>query len=374
MSTAGIIFSNLNEDNFSSLTEDRTVAAIPFGCRYRLIDFALSNMVNSNITNISVIANSKYRSLVEHLGAGKDWDMARRSGGIKFISPYFFAHSSEYYSHRLEALRSMTSYIRQMKEDTLVLSDCDIICNIDLNAVISMHHANRADLTMVTTPCKPDFSSKVSQMMVKTNGDGKVQRIARSRTFMQSNQELFINIFVFRTAFLAQLLDEAIAYNFQSLTNDLIMRSPESQNFYTYCYTGYVAPVSDFQDYYRASMELLSNENARMQLFGKRDRPLFTKVHNSPPTLYREGASVSGSMIADGCVIEGTVENSILFRGVRVGRGSVVRNSVLFGGCYVGNNSLVNCVVADKQVLISDNCQLSGHNTLPFYIEKNVKV
>ena len=137
MSTSGIIFSNLNDTTLSRLTPDRTVAAIPFGCRYRLVDFALSNMVNSDILDISIVANYNYRSLVEHIGSGKDWDLARRDGGVKTISPYQCAHSADapMYSHRLEAILSMSEHIFGMKSDVVVLSDCDNVLNIDLNVI-----------------------------------------------------------------------------------------------------------------------------------------------------------------------------------------------------------------------------------------------
>ena len=138
MSAAGIIFSNLNDNTLSRLTADRTVAAIPFGCRYRLVDFALSNMVNAGITNISLIANYNYRSLNEHIGSGKDWDLARRDGGIQFISPYQTARTpnAAMYSHHPEALKSMQVFIREIKEETVVMSDTDNLCNIDLAHII----------------------------------------------------------------------------------------------------------------------------------------------------------------------------------------------------------------------------------------------
>ncbi len=376
MSTSGIIFSNLNDSTLSLLTPDRTVAAIPFGCRYRLVDFALSNMVNSDIHDISIVANYNYRSLVEHIGSGKDWDLARRSGGIKTISPYQCAKSpsAPMYSHRLEAILSMSEYIDGLRSDLVVLADCDNVLNIDLNAVISVHRANGADMTIVTTPCEGMFSSRLPQMMLSTDEDGKISGIVKATKQTPSHPERSLNIFVMGTEYLKQIVEIAAAHNFHSLTDDILMKTVGQASYYTYCYRGFVAPVSTFLDYYRSSIRLATDPDARRSLLGRKERPIYTKVHNSSPCLYKGSAEVVNSMIADDCVIEGRVENSILFRGVKVARGAVVRNSIIFGGSYIGENSSVNAIVADKQVMLSDGCHLSGHDTLPFYVSKGRRV
>ncbi len=372
---AGIIFSNLNDNTLSRLTTDRTVAAIPFGCRYRLVDFALSNMVNAGITAISIIANYNFRSLSEHIGSGKDWDLARREGGIQFISPYQTARTpnAAMYSHHLEALKSMQEFIREIKEETVVMSDTDNLCNIDLAHVIEVHKERNADLTVVTTKCPADFTSKTSVMLVDADKKGKIKRITKANKHI-AGFDRFINIYVVRTAYLLTLLDEALANNYKSMSEDMLMNHPEQHNYYAYLYDGFVAPVSSFQDYYRHSIALATDEKLRAELFGERERPIYTNVHNSPPVMYADGSTVKNSMIADGCTIEGTVENSVLFRGVKVGRGAVVKNSVLFAGTVIGDGSMIDCVVTDKNVIVSPRSTLSGAPTLPFYISKGRNV
>lgn len=376
MRAAGIIFSNLNDNTLSRLTAERTVAAIPFACRYNLVDFALSNMVHSGIVNISVVANYNYRSLAEHIGSGKDWDLARRSGGIRLISPYQTSRSAHtsMYSYHLEALKSMSEYITEMKEETVVLSDCDNICNINLKEIIAHHNKLDADITFVTTPCAKNFTSKSSQLMFDADKDGKVLSLARGKAYIEGKEQRFIGIYVMKTLYLRKMLDDAFAYNFNSMTEDILMQNSGYKNFYTYCYEGYVAPVSSFLDYFTHSIELTEKPEQMMQLLMNRKRPIFTRVHNSAPCTYKEGASVKSSLIADDCLIEGTVENSILFRGVRVGKGAIVRNCVLFTGTYIGENSNVNCIVTDKNVTVGDNCNLSGSRNLPFYISRGRNV
>jgi glucose-1-phosphate adenylyltransferase len=371
---AGIIFSSLNQNTLSRLTADRAVAAIPFACRYRLVDFCLSNFVNANISNIYLIANYNYRSLAEHIGSGKDWDLARRSGGINLISPFQSARdaSAKLYKSRLEALKSMMDYINEMKEEFVVLMDADTVLNIDLRAVIASHEKTKADVTFVTQIPDKNYSSKNPRMMLSSAG-GKITDIALSSVYTEKNPELSLGIFVMRTTMLRKIIEQANAYGLNSLT-ELFFGSYKTQNYRTYNYNGYAATVSSFLDYYKQSIYLTKNSEAREQLIGQPNALIFTRVHNSAPTIYREGAKISDSMIADDCVIEGTVINSVLSRGVVVRRGAVVKDSVLFQGTYVGENASLNCVVTDKSIHISDGVTLSGNENMPFYIPKGRRV
>ncbi len=374
INAAGIIFSSLNNNTLSRLTSDRTVAAIPFACRYRLVDFCLSNMVNANISNINIVANYNYRSLTEHIGSGKDWDLARRSGGIQIISPYQTAHSSsaKMYSTHMEALISMKEYIDEFDEDYVILMDSDNVLNIDLADVVKAHELTGAKITLVTQETASDYSSKHPRMMLSSVA-GKVTDITMSSVYTESNPELSLGIFVMSTVYLRKLIEEAQGYNTHSLTN-LMLKNFKTQNYRTYKYNGFVASVSSFLDYYKYSVMLAKNEDARTSLLNKREAPIFTRVHNSAPVVYKAGAKVESSMIADECVIEGTVINSVLFRGVHVAKGAVVENCVLFRGTYVGKNSKLNCIVTDKDVHVSDNVHLSGNENMPFYVQKNRKV
>ncbi len=371
---AGIIFSSLNQNTLSRLTADRAVAAIPFACRYRLVDFCLSNFVNANISNIYLVANYNYRSLAEHIGSGKDWDLARRSGGINLISPFQSARdaSAKLYKSRLEALKSMVDYINEMKEEFVVLMDADTVLNIDLRAVIASHEKTKADITFVTKVSEKNYSSKNPRMMLSSVA-GKITDIALSSVYTEKNPELSLGIFVMRTTMLRKIIEQANAYGLNSLT-ELFFGSYKKQNYRCFNYNGYVATVSSFLDYYKQSIYLTKNMAARDQLIGQPNALIFTRVHNSAPTIYREGAKVSDSMIADDCIIEGTVINSVLSRGVVVRSGAVVKNSVLFQGTYVGENASLNCVVTDKSVHISDSVTLSGNENMPFYIQKGRRV
>ena len=373
-SAAGIIFSNLNDNTLSRLTSDRTVAAIPFACRYRLVDFCLSNLVNANISNINIVANYNHRSLIEHIGSGKDWDLARRAGGITIITPFQTAYSSsvKMFATRLEALKNMREYIGEFKEDYVVFMDSDYVLNIDIKDVIKQHERTGANMTLVTTTVDKNWSSKHPCMMLSSVA-GKISDLAMNSVYNEKNPELSLNIFVMHTLYLRKIIEEAEAYNLSSLT-DFLLRNFKNNNYRTYNYKGYVAHVSSFLDYYKHSVKLAKDENARASLLWKKEAPIFTRVHNSAPVVYAPTAKVESSMIADECIIEGTVINSVLFRGVKVEKGAVVRDSVLFSGTHVGKDASLNCIVTDKDVYISDRVSLSGNENIPFYIQKRRKV
>ena len=371
---AGIIFSSLNNNTLSRLTSDRTVAAIPFACRYRLIDFALSNMVNADISNIYVVANYKYRSLLEHLGSGKDWDLARRGGGITLISPFQTANAGEgkMFSTHMEALKSMKEYINEIKEEYVVLMDSDTALTIDIHDIIKNHEQTDANVTIVTSAIEADYTAKHPRIMISSVA-GKVTQIAMSSAYDERHPELALGIYVMKTTYLRSIIEEAEAYNLNSFTM-LLLKNCKTSNYRIYRYTGFSASVSSFLDYYKYSMELVNDEKARESLLWQKEAPIFTRVHNSAPTMHTPSAKVENSMIADECVIEGTVINSVIFRNVTIEKGAVVKNCVLFHGTRVCKNAKLNCIVADKDVTVTDGVNLSGNDNMPFYIQKGRKI
>ena len=377
MTAAGLIFSNIHDQTLPELTRVRTMASVPFGGRYRLIDFALSNMVNSGITKIGLITHYNYQSLLDHIGTGKDWDLARRSGGIKILPPnitaYDNASTGQLYATRLEAMLGAKEFINRCTEDYFVLSDCDVICNIDLSEIIEEHAKNRADITFVTKKVDItgwDISEKI--ITITSDEEGRVVDMVREDARAQT-VNLYTNIMVVTRRYLMTVLADAAAHGYSSFLRDVITPSIGKANYRVYEYDGWYAYIGSLEGYFACSMAMLTPK-AREGLFAVKNRPVLTKVRNSSPTKYCEGASVKNSMIADGCVIEGEVENCILFRGVKIGRGTKVKNSILLQDTYVGSDVSLNCVITDKNVIIRDGRVLSGHETMPFFVGKNGSV
>ncbi len=379
MTAAGLIFSNIHDSSIPELTRMRTMASVPFGCRYRLIDFALSNLVNSNITKIGIVTHYNYQSLLDHIGTGKDWDLARRSGGIKILPPFITAYenaaSGRVYTSRLEALMGVMNFISRCTEDYIVLTDCDVICNINLQDAIRYHEEKDADITVVTKRLKAsEHELNAHVIVVDSDEEGKIMDFSEY-TDNRGNDDVEIstNIMIMKRTYLQNVVLDSMAHGYTSFYRDIIGKNLNSSKFVTYRYDGFYELISSMESYFACSMKML-DDKAREQLFGDRNRPILTKVRNSAPTKYSSDATVVNSLIADGCVIEGTVENSIIFRGVHIGRGTVVKNCVMLQDTYVGDRAQLNCVVTDKNVLIKDGRQLSGHESMPFFIGKGISV
>lgn len=372
MTAVGIIFSNLFDNNLPELTKSRALASVPFACRYRLIDFSLSNMVNSGIDNVYVVTHQNYESLMRHIGSGKDWDLARRSGGVKLLPPLMTAFAGQGYASyntRLESLKNIAHTIDRLTEDYVVLSDCDSICNINLSEMLAQHEKTGADITVAckNTDITPDKAG--SAVVVSYGDDGRVKDVY-VRPEQVGNVDVSIHILVINRRFLQTVLHDAISHGLNNLYLDVLAKNVDSAKIYAYDYDGYYSNAVSLTDYFACSMSLLGDSEERNSLFNVRHRPVFTKVHNTPPTKYGEGSKVVNSLIADGCIIEGTVENSIIFRGVKVGKGTTVRNSIIFKDTYLGENVSLDCVVTDKKVVIRDGIKLCGHETQPFFIDK----
>lgn len=378
MSAVGLVFTNIHDQNIPDLTKKRTMASVPFGCRYRLIDFTLSNMVNSGITKVGVITHNNYQSLLDHLGTGKDWDLARRSGGIKLLPPFIASYNgmgaNKLYTTRLEAMMGAMDFISRCNEDHIVLSDCDAISNIDLSDVIKSHKENGADITIVTTKVDTDtFEISAGSAVITSDENNRISDVVHYSRRIHGIKEISTNIIVANRVYLQNAVSDAIAHGYTSFYSDILDRNMLRANYFVYHYSGFYAQINSLAGYYACNMKLLE-KGMGDELFAQPNRPILTKVRNSAPTRYTEDAKVKNSLIADGCLIEGTVENSIIFRGVKVGKGSVVKDSILMQDTVVGNNVNLGCVVTDKNVLIKDDRNLSGHSTLPFYISKGTMI
>ncbi|MEG2004108.1 MAG: glucose-1-phosphate adenylyltransferase subunit GlgD, partial [Clostridia bacterium] len=334
--------------------------------------FTLSNMVNSGINHVGVITHYNYQSLMDHLGSGKDWDLARRAGGIHILPPFItaFANTQNFlYTTRLEALKNIISFISACKEEYVVLSDCDVICNIDLEEIVEKHIESHADATVLMKRIYLTPDSAKGNVIIKSDENGKLLSVSDCTGTENGYEYINTNIWVMCRHFLESAVTDAIAHNYSSFSSDIIQRNIDNYEFRAIEYTGYFATIDSMQSYYLCSMDLLK-QNVRDTIFKIPDRPVLTKVRNSPPAVYSDDAVVKNSLIADGCVIDGTVENSVLFRGVKIGKGTRVTNSILMQDTLTGENVFLNAVITDKNVVVRDGRVLSGHETMPFYIGK----
>lgn len=366
MKAVGIIFSNIHDNNVPELVRQRTLASIPFGGRYRLIDFPLSNMVNSGIDTVGVITKRNYQSLMDHVGSGKDWDLARKDGGLIILPPFGDRASDSLYSSRLEALKGITGFLQRADEEFVVMTDCDSVCRINYNDVIEQHLRNHADITMVYRKRKAKDAPDQNVISLKIDESGRVVSIKYSQQ-EKGAASVFANIYVMKKSLLLSIVMDSISHNRRHFTSDILAGNLKSMRIFGYEHTGYFAAITSMQAYYEHNLDLLDEKN-RHELFG--DRSVFTKIRDSAPTKYGAGSIVRNSLIADGCVIEGEVESSILFRGVKVARGAVVKNCIVMQDTVLGENVTLNSIITDKNVVIRDRRVLSGSENYPFYIPK----
>ncbi len=365
----GLIFANLHDENIPELVRRRTMASIPFGGRYRLIDFALSNMINSDITTVGLMTSNNYRSLIDHIGSGKEWDLARKDGGLILLPPFSEKHD-KLYTNRLEALSSLTGFLSRRNEKYVVIADCDGVAKFDISDIIDYHENKNADITLVTHYGK--VGGRSDFLLVDSDGDGRITDIKHTPHVKEGTKaHIFINVIVINRQFLLNLVEDSVTHGFTSFESDILIKQLHSLKLYRYDFKGYYGGIDSMAAYYKHNLDLL-DKDVRDELFGGRD--IYTKVRDSAPSKYGEDAVVKNSLISDGCVIEGTVENSILFRGVKIEKNAVVRNSIIMQDNIIGKNTSLDCVITDKNVVISDRKTLSGCNTLPYFIQKGTRL
>ncbi len=362
----GLIFANMHDETVFEITKQRTMGSVLFGGRYRLIDFPLSNMVNSGVAEVGVITRSNYQSLLDHLGSGREWDLARKNGGLHLLPP--FSHvASGMYRGRLEALYGVWDFIKTSDADYVILSDCDVVANMDLSAVIDRHIETMADITVVYAKDVLSLEQTQKSTILGVNDDGRIVDVLINPQ-MSGACNLSLNIFVLSKEFLKNIVLEAASRSMYSFEKDILQARSHEYKIMGYRHEGYFSKIDSMNSYYKANMELLNSDN-RAKLF-KSDTPIYTKVRDNAPAKFGIGASVKNSLIADGCIIEGKVENCILFRGVKVEKGAEVKNSIIMQEGVIGQKCDISYVITDKKVEIASHRMLTGSQNYPLYIGK----
>ncbi len=363
----GIVYSNSYDASLGALTARRTMGSVPFGGRYRLIDFPLSNMVNSGITKVGVIANSNFHSLMDHIGSGRPWDLSRKVDGLTLLPP--FTPSPVDSSNRIDTLNRIMEYISTSKQEYVLIMDSNFVCNLDLKKLFDFHSQKKADITM--SYCVGKLPKLQNQLVVDVDADGK---ITGAGVDVKTEQDVnyVSNVILIRKALLERLIGDAQSYAYQSFEKDIIQKNINNLNIYGYKVTEWNCTIDSMNTYFEANMALLKKD-ARKALFSN-ENPVYTKVRDDMPVVYGIGSNCKNTLIADGCQIEGTVKNSIVFRGARVAKGAVVENSILMQDAFVGEDAKLNCVVMDKNTVITPKKVLSGDKSYPLFVGKEIVI
>ena len=362
----GIVFAYQSDAALQELTRHRHTSSIPFGGRYRLVDFVLSNLVNAGVSDVGLIVHTSYQSLLDHVGSGKDYDLSRKRGGLKILPPFSYASrpgSPEYAGH-MDALAGVRSYLERIKQDFVVLVGSDLVANLPLGDMLEAHLKSGADITALCAPQPSGRSREATYLTV--SGNGLVTDVAFNPQEADGCESL--EVYILSKKLLLELVNDCAARGVETFGKGVLQAKAGELRIAPFFFEGYFARIQSVEDYFVRSRELLEMD-VRRDLFQPL-RPIRTKDFSTPSTYYGPNSVTDSCLIADGCIIEGSVENCILFRDVVVKKGAVVRDCVLMQGTEVGAGAQISHVVADKNVKISDGCTLTGHENCPIAIGK----
>lgn len=357
----GIIFANTNEDAMPDLTATRTMASIPVGGKYRLIDFYLSNFTNSGINNVGVISNKNFLSLMDHLGSGKAWDLSRKRSGLAILTPY----DGKDNSNEVEMLYNTRSYLEGCKENYVLITSANAVTNIDYDDMFDFHSANNADVTIAYEHTHVPEGIK-RPMIVDAEENGKIKDIFITPE-ADGVQNVCLGTILVSKSLLLTVIKQALSVN-ETNIKKVIRDAVLEYDAYAFENKGYFAPITTMKEYYNFNMDLM-NPEIRKELFNK-ERPIYTKVRDDTPCQYGLDCEVKNSLVSQGCVIEGTVENCVISKGVRIGKGSVVKNCIIMQDTKIGENVNLNYVIIDKDVIVNNKRDLMGYKSYPIFITK----
>lgn len=357
------------EAYIKELTQDRPIASLPFAGRYRLVDFALSSMVTSGIRNVGVLLpENKARSILDHLRSGKDWDLARHHKGLFYLPPVRPENGEK--ASDLRNIYYNLNFVENSNEEFVLLARATSVYNIDFNKVLKFHRERGADVTVVTG--KAWHSDPCSGLIVEPGENGRI-RDAAIKPDLKEGEYRSLGIFLMRKELFCNVVRYAFEHGGTDFRRDAILKQATGLKFYTYIHEGFSARVCSTPAFYLTNLRML-DQDVWQELFMQENAPIITKVKDMSPTEYKEGAQVKNSLIANGCEIHGTVENSVIFRNVMVAPGAVIRNSVVMEDCVVGDGAEIEYVITDKEVTITGGKRLRGAENFPVMVGKHVTI
>lgn len=363
---AGLIFANVGEANLTELTSKRTMASVPFGGKYRLVDFPLSNMSNSGINNVAIIARNNFHSLMDHVGSGNAWDLSKRRSGLTILSPYR-GHS---FRHRIEAIYHLHGYFSHLKEEHILLTNSNFAANIDYTKMFEKHLSTDADLTLMYMNTEIPKNA-VNPLTLEVDSDGRITEILINPKVSEKCNYSTCSMIIKRDILL-ELVQECMSANNLNFRKNLLQDNVGRIKMYGYEFKGHMALIHSVEDYYKENMKLM-NKEIRDELFDL-SRPIYTKVRDDAPSRYGLTSKVKNSLVAQGCLIEGEVENCIISKGVHIGKGAKVKNCIIMQDTEIAEGATLDYVIVDKDVIVTEGQSLAGAETYPIYIAKQSTV
>ena len=365
---SGIILANSRDEALGRMTAMRSMASVPFGGRYRLVDFCLSNLVNAGITNVGIITKANYRSLMDHIESGAFWDLDRKRGGVHLLPPFNISGARRYHGY-VEALYGAMDFLNRCNSEYIVLCEGSIVANVDISAAVDFHISKGADITVVYRG-GAEIADVKNMMRLKVDSSDRLVSVDFPES-VGKDDLCSLGILVFGRELLIELINNAYENGGRNIDTDIIADRISDLNICGFGHFGFSAVMTDIKAYTDANMSLLDRE-VRVDLFNP-DRRIMTKNRDDMPTRYGTKSIVENSFVADGCVIDGTVKGSIVFRGVTVKKGAYIENSIVMQDCVIGENAILQSAICDKKVNVGSNTVVKGTKDKPVYLEKNQK-
>ena len=368
----GLILAGGKNSRLKELSLIRSVAAIPVGGKYRAIDFTLSNMVNSGVKNIGILTQYSFRSLMDHLGSGKEWDLDRRTDGLFIFPPFLSGDDSGWYRGTADAMYNNLTFLKRSNEEYVIITHGNCIYKMDFQNLIEYHKSKDADIT-IAYRVVDDYSNEELSLLglLSIDEEGKINDMQEKPQNPWTNT-CSMGVYILKRELLISLLEESAAKGNYDFIKDIVIRNIGKLKMFAYKFEGYWRNLATIQLYYKCNMELL-NPQVRQELFIEGGK-VYTKVKDETPAKYNEEAEVTNSTIAVGCIIEGTVQNSVRFRGATVKRGAVIKDSIVMQGTTLEENTSIKYAILDKNVIITRGKEIKGDINWPIIVGKNIKV
>ncbi len=363
---AGIIWAYRSDTNLGELTRPRNTCSLPFGSRFRLVDFMLSNYINAGINNVGLIVHESYQSLLDHVSNGKDWDLSRKKGGLQILPPFSnVRRGGGEYRGSIEALAAAQIYLANLREEYVILARGDIATNLDVSEMFLQHQETAADITMV---CAPGNKQVKTSTYVSLDDDGRVDDFI---SYCNNPEDYLIShqVYILSKSLLLEMVEYCTSHNRFSFSRDGLLPRLDTLKVMPYVHKGFAAQMQSITSYFNSSMDLLK-PTVRADLFNPQ-RPIITKDHTYASTCYAPEGKAGNCLLADGCYIAGTASNSILSRGVVIEKGAKVTDCILMQGTIVRSGVEISHVITDKNVEITRNRKLMGHLSCPLVIAKS---
>lgn len=366
MKALGIILAGGNSSRMQNLSDKRAISAMPVGCSYRSIDFALSNMTNSNVQTVAVLSQYNARSLNEHLNSSKWWNFGRKQGGLYVLTPTVTTGNSWWYRGTADAMWQNIDFLKERHEPYVIIASGDCVYKLDYNKVLDYHISKQSDITVVCVKHPEDDINRFGVVQMDVNGQitGFEEKPMVAKSNIAST-----GVYVIRRRVLIELLERCNEEGRYNFVTDVLIRYMGLKRIYGYVMEGYWSNIASVESYYQTNMDFLKKDV--QDYFFRQEPQIYSKAYDLPPAKYNAGSDVKNSLIASGCIINSKVEHSVLFKKVFVGNNSVIKNSIILNGAYIGDNVHVeNCIVESNETLLSGSTYI-GKDKIRVVAENN---